>query len=148
MIFVFYILLLFLCYLSVVDYYFHEFPLVYVVVWYPIIFILDMMMGATLFDAISGFLILFLSMYLMQLFSKEMIYGGLDIVCAPLFTIWFGIGALWYSLLFILVYFICHFKVVTKFLKSGNDESLGRPLIPIMYFTFLISLCLISNTAV
>jgi len=142
---IFCIVLLFMCYLVMVDYTYHEFPLLIVVASYPVIICLSLYLGSSWFDTIFGFLSLFLPMYICQLFSREMIYGGLDIVSAPLFTIWFGTNGVFYSLLFVVIYAICHFKVITNFLKRGNPDCAGRPLIPIMYSTFLVALCLLPN---
>ncbi|MFQ9249429.1 MAG: hypothetical protein ACLR3R_19485 [Clostridium paraputrificum] len=139
------IVLLFMCYLVMVDYVYHEFPLRFIVLLYPVIICTNIHLGASWFETIFGFLILFVPMYVCQLFSREMVYGGLDIVSAPLFTIWFGVNGIYYSLLFIVIYSICHLKVITEFLKKGKQDCLGRPLIPIMYFTFLVSLCLIDS---
>ena len=139
------IVLLFMCYLVMVDYVYHEFPLRFIVLLYPVIICTNIHLGASWFETIFGFLILFVPMYVCQLFSREMVYGGLDIVSAPLFTIWFGVNGIYYSLLFIVIYSICHLRVITTFLKKGKQDCLGRPLITIMYFTFLVSLCLIDS---
>lgn len=145
MVSLFLVVLLFLSYLTVVDYKFHEFPKRYVVMFYPIVIFLCREFGLSWMEIVMGFFSIALPMYIVQLFSVSMVYGGLDIVAIPLFSIWFGFNSVLYSLLFVLVYIICHLKVFTKFLKSGKKDCEGRPLIPIMYLSFLIGLCLLNN---
>lgn len=140
-------ILYFLVYLAYVDYKFHQFPLKNVIMFYPLIILVNLLKGMNVIELIAGFFILAFPMYVMQVIKgDELIFGGLDIVVAPLFSIWFGLGAIQYSFMFLLVYCICHNKVITEFLKKGNKESQGRPLIPIMLLTFLICLCFIKST--
>lgn len=140
-------ILYFLVYLSYVDYKYHQFPLKTVIMFYPLIISINLVKGMTLVDIIAGFLMLAFPMYIMQVIKgDELIFGGLDIVVAPLFSIWFGLGAIRYSFMFILVYCVCHNKLITEFLRKGNKECQGRPLVPIMLLTFLICLCFINSS--
>lgn len=142
-----FLVLYFLVYVSYIDYKYHEFPLKFAVMVYPLIILINFLKGMTLVELITGFFMLSLPMYIMQVIKgDELIFGGLDIVMAPLFSIWFGFGAIPYSFTFLLVYCICHNKVITEFLRKGKSGSLGRPLVPIMLLTFLICICFINST--
>lgn len=142
-------LVLFLLFLSWVDYEFRCFNLKIILAHYPIVIMLALGLGLKLPEIIFGFLLLFAVFYFIQLFmgsENVVIVGGLDILVAPLFTTIFGYYSFSYLIAFLLVTLIIgYINPLSRLLKGKYYEDYPdrMPMIPIMFISFLLTFVLV-----
>lgn len=132
------------CYLAYLDYQYREMKRRLVLVCYPIVFYLNFKVSENLMLTIFGSLILFLTLYIVVL-MKPGSFGAIDLIMAPLITIWFNEYAFLYSLVLIVVNSLIWKLGIVKKLFSRENEELTSPFLVVMLVVFLLFLMTTPN---
>lgn len=126
-------------YLAYLDFRFREMKRRLVLVLYPLVFYINFKVSSNLMLTVFGMIILFLTLYLVVL-MKPNSFGAIDILMAPVVTIWFNEYALLYSLALIIVNsLLWRFGVVDKLFKR-EGEVISSPFLVVMLAMFLVFL--------
>lgn len=135
------IYLIYLCYL---DYKFREVKRRIVLLAYPFVLTLNWQVVEYKSIMLMSTLILFLTLYITVLF-KFTSFGSIDILAAPLFTVWFNEWSIVYSLVLILIDVLIWRVGIVKLLFERDGEPLSNPFLITMSFTFLIMIITVPN---
>lgn len=131
-------------YLAYLDFRFREMKRRLVLILYPLVFYINFKVSSNLMLTVFGMIILFLTLYLVVL-MKPNSFGAIDILMAPVVTIWFNEYALLYSLSLIIVNsLLWRFGIVDKLFKR-EGEVISSPFLVIMLSMFLVFLILVPS---
>ena len=131
-------------YLAYVDYRCREIKRRLVLALYPIIIYLNFKVSEKVFMTAFGFLVLGLTLYVTVL-AKPDSFGALDILMAPMVTIWFNEYSIFYSLVLIIANSLLWKLGLVKKLFSLEGEKLSNPLFVIMFTLFLVFSVTVPN---
>lgn len=111
---------------------------------YPLVFYINFKVSSNLMLTVFGMIILFLTLYLVVL-MKPNSFGAIDILIAPVVTIWFNEYAILYSLALIIVNsLLWRFGIVDRLFKR-EGEVISSPFLVIMLSMFLVFLILVPS---
>lgn len=131
-------------YLAYLDFRFREMKRRLVLILYPLVFYINFKVSSNLMLTVFGMIILFLTLYLVVL-MKPNSFGAIDILMAPVVTIWFNEYALIYSLALIIVNsLLWRFGIVDRLFKR-EGEVISSPFLVIMLSMFLVFLILVPS---
>ena len=157
----FILITLVLFYLSKMDITYREIPSIWIpiVLWIPGLFCAYQIYGMS-FDFFVGFFFLMIFFWVIQFLCDliinkdkpddqcQIFVGGADILCAPLYTLWFGAGIIVFLGIFLLVLIILN---RAPFIKKKLDDLCIRkemvkydyiPLLACLQVTYCIALLL------
>ena len=125
-------------YLAYLDFRFREMKRRLVLILYPLVFYINFKVSSNLM------LTVFLTLYLVVL-MKPNSFGAIDILMAPVVTIWFNEYAILYSLALIIVNsLLWRFGIVDRLFKR-EGEVISSPFLVIMLSMFLVFLILVPS---
>lgn len=131
-------------YLAYLDFRFREMKRRLVLILYPLVFYINFKVSSNLMLTVFGMIILFLTLYLVVL-MKPNSFGAIDILMAPVVTIWFNEYAILYSLALIIVNsLLWRFGIVDRLFKR-EGEVISSPFLVIMLSMFLVFLILVPS---
>lgn len=131
-------------YLAYLDFRFREMKRRLVLILYPLVFYINFKVSSNLMLTVFGMIILFLTLYLVVL-MKPNSFGAIDILMAPIVTIWFNEYAMLYSLALIIVNsLLWRFGIVDRLFKR-EGEVISSPFLVIMLAMFLVFLILVPS---
>ncbi len=131
-------------YLAYLDFRFREMKRRLVLILYPLVFYINFKVSSNLMLTVFGMIILFLTLYLVVL-MKPNSFGAIDILMAPVVTIWFNEYAMLYSLALIIVNsLLWRFGIVDRLFKR-EGEVISSPFLVIMLAMFLVFLILVPS---
>ena len=131
-------------YLAYLDFRFREMKRRLVLILYPLVFYINFKVSSNLMLTVFGMIILFLTLYLVVL-MKPNSFGAIDILIAPVVTIWFNEYAILYSLALIIVNsLLWRFGIVDRLFKR-EGEVISSPFLVIMLSMFLVFLILVPS---
>lgn len=131
-------------YLAYLDFRFREIKRRLVLILYPLVFYINFKVSSNLMLTVFGMIILFLTLYLVVL-MKPNSFGAIDILMAPVVTIWFNEYAMLYSLALIIVNsLLWRFGIVDRLFKR-EGEVISSPFLVIMLAMFLVFLILVPS---
>lgn len=131
-------------YLAYLDFRFREMKRRLVLILYPLVFYINFKVSSNLMLTVFGMIILFLTLYLVVL-MKPNSFGAIDILMAPVVTIWFNEYAMLYSLALIIVNsLLWRFGIVDRLFKR-EGEAISSPFLVIMLAMFLVFLILVPS---
>lgn len=131
-------------YLAYLDFRFREMKRRLVLILYPLVFYINFKVSSNLMLTVFGMIILFLTLYLVVL-MKPNSFGAIDILMAPVVTIWFNEYAILYSLALIIVNsLLWRFGIVDRLFKR-EGEAISSPFLVIMLAMFLVFLILVPS---
>lgn len=139
-----FLFIIYFCYLAYLDYRYREIKRRLVLVCYPIVFYLNFKVSENLMLTVFGALILFLTLYIAVL-MKPNSFGAIDILIAPLVTIWFNEYSLVYSLVLIIINSLIWKIGLVEKLFSRESESLSSPFLVTMLIIFILFLMTSPN---
>lgn len=127
------------CYLAYLDYRYREVKRRLVLIWYPIVCYLNFKVSENVMLTTFGFLILFITLYIVVL-MKPNSFGAIDILMAPLVTIWLNEYSLVYSLVLIIINSLIWKIGLVEKLFSREGEQLSNPFLVTMLIVFILFL--------
>lgn len=131
-------------YLAYLDFRFREMKRRLVLILYPLVFYINFKVSSNLMLTVFGMIILFLTLYLVVL-MKPNSFGAIDILMAPVVTIWFNEYAMLYSIALIIVNsLLWRFGIVDRLFKR-EGEAISSPFLVIMLAMFLVFLILVPS---
>lgn len=139
-----FLFIIYFCYLAYLDYRYREIKRRLVLVCYPIVFYLNFKVSENLMLTVFGALILFLTLYIAVL-MKPNSFGAIDILIAPLVTIWFNEYSLVYSLVLIIINSLIWKIGLVEKLFRRESESLSSPFLVTMLIIFILFLMTSPN---
>lgn len=139
-----YLFIVYFCYLAYLDYRFREMKRRLVLACYPIVCYLNFKVSENLMLTVFGFLILFLTLYVVTL-MKPNSFGAIDILMAPLVTIWFNEYSLVYSIVLIIIDSLIWKIGLVEKLFSREGEPLSNPFLVTMLVIFILFLMMSPN---
>lgn len=139
-----FLFIIYFCYLAYLDYRYREVKRRLVLVCYPIVCYLNFKVSENLMLTIFGFLILFITLYVAVL-MKPNSFGAIDILMAPLVTIWFNEYSLVYSLVLIIINSLIWKIGLVENLFSREGEQLSNPFLITMLVVFILFLMTSPN---
>lgn len=139
-----FLFIIYFCYLAYLDYKYREVKRRLVLAWYPIVFYLNFKVSDNLMLTAFGCLILFLTLYIVTL-MKPSSFGAIDILMAPLVTIWLNEYSLVYSLVLIIIDSLIWKMGLVKTLFDREGEPLSNPFLVIMFVVFILFLITSPN---
>ena len=135
------IYVIYLCYR---DYRFREVKRRIVLLSYPFVLLMNWELVEFKLILVFSSLILFITLYLCVL-SNPSSFGAIDILAAPIFTIWFNEWSVVYSIVLIIVNSLFwNFGIVKRLFKK-DGESLSNPFLITMSIVFLIMIIAVPN---
>lgn len=139
-----FLFIIYFCYLAYLDYKYREVKRRLVLACYPIVCYLNFKVSENLMLTIFGFLILFITLYVAVL-MKPNSFGAIDILMAPLVTIWFNEYSLVYSLVLIIINSLIWKIGLVENLFSREGEQLSNPFLITMLVVFILFLMTSPN---
>ena len=139
-----FLILIYFCYLSYLDYRYRGMKRRLVLFCYPIVFYLNLIVSENILVTIFGSLILFLTMYIVTLINPSS-FGAIDILMAPLITIWFNEYSIVYSLALIVIDSLIWKTGLVEKLFSREGEKLSNPFLVTMLVVFILFLMTVPN---
>ena len=141
---IFIVYFVYLCYL---DYRYREMKRRLILLSYPLVFYVNLVVCDNMFVTLLSSFILFISLYITCLFKTDS-FGTIDILFAPLVTIWFNEYAFVYSLCLIIINSLLWGIGIVEKLFSRKGKDLSNPFLVTMFVTFLLFLILVPNNFV
>lgn len=139
--------IVYFCYLAYLDFKYREMKRRLVLVAYPLVYLVNLSINPNIPIVLFSSLILFITLYVSALFRPGC-YGTIDILFAPLATVWFNEYAIIYCLALIIINSLLWGLGITKKLFSRENEQLTNPFLVVMLSVFLIFLVVVPNNFV
>lgn len=138
---------IYMFYLSIQDLWYREIEPKYILLSYPVLLVCGYLLFGISIDLLMGFLTVAVMFYFTQVYcsvkydSEKVYIGAMDIIAAPIYTLWFGAGVLTYLVIFLLVLLMVDLPFVKDFfakMTKVESEKDALPLIPCMHLTFIL----------
>lgn len=136
--------IIYIIYLCYRDYRYREVKRRIVLLAYPFVLGVNWYLADYKVILIFSTLILFLTLYFCVLF-KTGSFGAIDILAAPLFTVWFNEYSIIYSLVLIILNTLSWRLGIVNKLFSKEGEVLSNPFLITMTLVFLIMIIAVPN---
>lgn len=114
--------------------------------FYPFVFYANFLITRDILITIISFLFLFLILYITVVMNSGVGFGTIDILIAPLFSIWFNEHCITFTIVFIFLYFLAGIPAINKRLINIGKDTTNIPMIPLMMVSFLIVLFIVPNS--
>lgn len=139
-----FLFIVYFCYLAYLDYRYREVKRRLVLLAYPFVFYVNWQVVEFKLILIFSSIILALTLYISAL-MKPNSFGAIDILFAPLVTVWFNEWAFVYSIALIIINSIFwEIGLVDRFFKR-EGEPLTNPYLVTMLEVFLVFLIIAPN---
>lgn len=136
--------IIYIIYLCYRDYRYREVKRRIVLLAYPFVLGVNWYLADYKVILIFSTLILFLTLYFCVLF-KPGSFGAIDILAAPLFTVWFNEYSIIYSLVLIILNTLSWKLGIVNKLFSKEGEVLSNPFLITMTLVFIIMIIAVPN---
>lgn len=136
--------IIYFCYLAYLDFKCREVKRRLVVFAYPLVFFVNLSVNPHIPVVLFSSLILFITLYVTTLF-KPGSFGTIDIIFAPLVTVWFNEYAMFYCLALIIVNSLFWGLGLVRRLFSKDNEKLTNPFLVTMLSVFLVFLVIVPS---
>lgn len=136
--------LAFLGYVSWYDYKYRTFKRRYILMFYPFVLLANYLINGNLMVTVMSFLFLLLALYFTEVIYNSTGVGTIDIIIAPLFTVWFNLHAMFFAFIFIALYALCWTPSILKMINKKYNTK-GIPLVPVMMVSFIVNLFLVPS---
>lgn len=132
------------CWLSYLDYQYREVKRRFVLLIYPIVIYVNLVVSENILITIMSSTILFITLWVTAI-RRPSSFGTIDLLVAPLVTIWFNEYAIVYSITLIIVNSLFWNLGVVKKLFSREGKDLSNPFLVTMLAIFLVFLAIVPN---
>lgn len=116
-----------------------------ILIMYPLFFYVNYKINENIILTTLAFLFLFLVFYITEVINSKEGLGTIDILAAPLFSVWFNAYSFYFTLLFFLMYLLCWIPYINKNLLNRGKDTNNTPILTVLFATFILALIVFPN---